>query len=160
MPAKRGERPVRSQRSGRAGRENSGRENSGRGKSGRENSGRESEDATRNHEPLENEEDEQTTAEPADENGAGELTVATAAQEGRRLIAAVTNKNPEGVTSVEPTENGWVIEVEVLEDRHIPSSSDVLALYEVEVDGDGELLSYRRTQRYPRGRSMSSNGGE
>ena len=101
----------------------------------------------------------ETTDLPADHGKTEELDVATAAEEGRRLIAAVTNKEPEGVTSVEPTDAGWVIEVEVLEDRHIPSSSDVLALYEVEVDSDGALLSYRRTQRYPRGRVESRSGG-
>jgi hypothetical protein len=41
--------------------------------------------------------------------------------------------------------------VEVLEDRHIPSSTDVLATYEIETDMDGELISYRRDQRYSRG---------
>jgi hypothetical protein len=93
------------------------------------------------------------------EPATAELDVAAAAQEGRRLIAAVTSKEPEGVTSVEPTDTGWVIEVEVLEDRHIPSSSDVLALYEVDVDAEGTLLSYRRIQRYVRGRGSGPGRG-
>ena len=88
------------------------------------------------------------------------LDVLAAVRVGRRLIAAVTNREPEGVTSVEPTEAGWTIGVEVLEDRHIPSSSDVLALYEVEVDSAGTLLSYRRTQRYTRGRGNGVRRGE
>jgi Gas vesicle synthesis protein GvpO len=138
VPAKRGERPVRAQRS------------------------QATEEPEEPEEPEEAEETEETraTEEPAAERGAEELTVATAAQEGRRLIAAVTNKRPEGVTSVEPSDTGWVIEVEVLEDRHIPSSADILALYEVEIDADGGLLSYRRTQRYPRGRGPSGANGE
>jgi hypothetical protein len=94
------------------------------------------------------------------EDTTGEMDVAAAARAGRQLIAAVTNREPEGVTSVEPTETGWTIEVEVLEDRHIPSSSDVLALYVVEVDPDGTLLSYRRTQRYTRGRGNGTSRGE
>lgn len=94
------------------------------------------------------------------ERGSDELTVATAAQEGQRLITAVTNKNPEGVTSVEPSDNGWMVEVEVLEDRHIPSSADVMALYEVELDADGGLVSYRRTQRYTRGRGPAPGSGD
>jgi hypothetical protein len=58
------------------------------------------------------------------------------------------------MTSVELTdEDGWVVEFEVVEDRRIPSSSDVLALYEVEVDADGELLGFRRTRRYLRGQT-------
>jgi hypothetical protein len=46
--------------------------------------------------------------------------------------------------------------VEVVEESRIPSTSDMLVLYEVELDLRGELLAYRRTRRYLRGRS---NGG-
>jgi len=56
--------------------------------------------------------------------------------------------------SLAPTDGGgWLIEVEVVEARRIPTTSDILALYEVLLDADGELLSYRRIRRYPRGRT-------
>ena len=42
--------------------------------------------------------------------------------------------------------------MDVIEDRRIPSSTDILATYEAELDNDGELLSYRRVRRYSRGR--------
>jgi hypothetical protein len=153
VPAKRGERPVRAQRTRRGDDDPSGSQDE------REQDEQEIEEIEEAGETGQAGETEQA-GEPADERGADELTVATAAQEGRRLIAAVTNKQPEGVTSVEPSDNGWMVEVEVLEDKHIPSSADVLALYEVEVDADGGLLSYRRTQRYPRGRGPSGPNGE
>ncbi|MGW6421716.1 gas vesicle protein GvpO [Nocardia sp. NPDC055053] len=66
-------------------------------------------------------------------------------------LAQLTGKPVQGVTSMEPTEDGWMIEIEVLEDRHIPSSADILALYEMEIDLDGNLLAYRRINRYTRG---------
>ena len=68
-----------------------------------------------------------------------------------RDIAQLTGKKPLGATSVMPTDDGWAVEVEVVEDRRIPSSTDMLAMYEVVLDLDGELLSYRRTRRYVRG---------
>jgi len=68
-----------------------------------------------------------------------------------RDIAQLTGKKPLGATSVMPTDDGWTVEVEVVEDRRIPSSTDMLAMYEVVLDLDGELLSYRRTRRYIRG---------
>ncbi|MDF3307104.1 gas vesicle protein [Rhodococcus sp. T2V] len=68
-----------------------------------------------------------------------------------RDIAKLTGKKPLSATSVMPTDDGWTVEVEVVEDRRIPSSTDMLALYEVVLDLDGELLSYRRTRRYIRG---------
>ena len=78
------------------------------------------------------------------------LSAAAAAEAGLRQIAALTGKHPEGVTGVEPTEDGWLISVEVLEDRRVPSSGDILALYEAELDPDGSLLAYRRARRYSR----------
>ncbi len=68
-----------------------------------------------------------------------------------RDITQLTGKKPLGATSVMPTDDGWTVEVEVVEDRRIPSSTDLLALYELVLDMDGELLSYRRTRRYSRG---------
>lgn len=85
----------------------------------------------------------------------GELSVVEAAKAAARQVADVIAKSPEGVVSVEPVEDGWVVEVEVLEDRHVPSSSDVLAIYEIELDEGGALVAYRRTQRYRRGRGPS-----
>lgn len=82
------------------------------------------------------------------------LTLAEAARLGMRQIADFTGRSPEGVTSVEPAENGWFVEVEVLEDKHIPSSSDILGLYEVVIDQEGALESYRRLRRYARGRAI------
>jgi hypothetical protein len=80
------------------------------------------------------------------------LTAAQAAAAGSQQIADLTGRQPEGVTGVEPGEDGWIVGVEVVEDHRIPSSADILATYEIEVDGRGELLSYRRTRRYTRGR--------
>ena len=84
------------------------------------------------------------------------LTAAEAAQRGLRQMAELTGKEAEGVTGVEPAEDGWIVGVEVVEDRRIPSSSDILATYETEFDMAGELLSYRRVRRYARGRGDSS----
>lgn len=79
------------------------------------------------------------------------LNAASAGRLGLRYIADLTAKDAEGVTLVEPVEDGWVIGVEVVEDRRIPSSSDMLSIYEVQVDDEGNLLSYRRTRSYRRG---------
>jgi hypothetical protein len=45
-----------------------------------------------------------------------------------------------------------MIDIEVVEDRRIPSSTDLLATYETTLNSDGELVSYRRVRRYTRGR--------
>lgn len=80
-------------------------------------------------------------------------SAARVADQAREHIGALTTKTVEGVTSVEPVDDGWLVQVEVLEDQRIPSSSDRLALYEVELEEDGGLVAYRRTKRYARGQS-------
>lgn len=79
------------------------------------------------------------------------LSASEIAEVALREIATMTGKKVLGATSLLPTDDGWTVEVEVIEDQRIPSSTDLLALYEISLDLDGELLSYRRTRRYSRG---------
>ena len=73
-----------------------------------------------------------------------------------RYIAEITGREPERLTGVEPTdEAGWIVEAEMVEERRIPSSADILALYEIELGADGELLACTRTRRYARGQALS-----
>jgi hypothetical protein len=89
------------------------------------------------------------------------MTAREAADMCREYITEMAGHEPVAMTSVEPIEDdGWIVEFEVIEERRIPSSADILAIYEVEVDPDGELLAFRRTRRYHRGQTGStSNGG-
>ena len=80
------------------------------------------------------------------------LTARQAARAALRQMVELTSKHAESITGVERREDGWTVSIEVVEDRRIPSSADILATYETEVDGDGELMSYRRVKRYSRGR--------
>src|SRR5689334_9278956 len=76
----------------------------------------------------------------------------------REYIMEMTENEPVRMTSATPTdEGGWIIEVETVEDRRIPSSADILAIYEVEIDASGEMLAYQRTRRYMRG--QTADGG-
>jgi Gas vesicle synthesis protein GvpO len=95
------------------------------------------------------EQDRQRSSRSARDGG---LTAGRAARMGLREIADLTGRQPEGVTGVERTEDGWLVGVEVVEIRRVPSSADLLATYEADLDADGELVSYRRTRRYARGR--------
>jgi hypothetical protein len=95
--------------------------------------------------------------EAADEE-TSRLPAPAAAQAAAAVIAELMGKQPEGVTALEPTDDGWRAAVEVLEDQRVPSSADILATYQVELGPKGELLSYRRTRRYQRGRADASEG--
>jgi gas vesicle protein GvpO len=80
------------------------------------------------------------------------ISAAEAAREGLRQIVTLVAKDPLGITSIEPTDDGWLVGVEVVEDHRIPASTDLLGLYEVELDLAGDLIAYRRTRRYQRGK--------
>jgi hypothetical protein len=82
---------------------------------------------------------------------AEELTAAKIGEVALDHVARLTGKETNGVTSVEPTDDGWQVDVEVVEENRIPSSADMLATFQVDLDMTGELLSYRRTRRYSRG---------
>ena len=73
------------------------------------------------------------------------------AQEAARQLLELTGREAEGVVGMERTDDGWRIEVEVVEVRRIPDTTDVLALYEISVDEDGDVEGYRRLRRYGRG---------
>ena len=66
------------------------------------------------------------------------------------ILRSMVGKDALGVTSVEPTEDGWLVGIEVLEHARLPRTSDILGLYEVEIDLDGGVISYRRARRYLR----------
>lgn len=84
------------------------------------------------------------------------VSAARIASEGARQLMELSGKQSEGVTSLERTDDGWKIQVEVVELRRIPDTTDVIALYELDVDDHGDLEGYRRLRRYTRGAA----GGE
>jgi hypothetical protein len=66
-------------------------------------------------------------------------------------VAEMTGKEPGGIVSLEQAEDDrWRVGVEVVETRRIPDSTDILAVYEAELDAEGELVAYRRVKRYSR----------
>jgi hypothetical protein len=77
---------------------------------------------------------------------------------GREVVEQVRREMPqllghpvEAVLGIEPNDTkGWSVTVQVVELSRIPHSTDVLGSYEVTIDKDGELQSYKRRRRYYR----------
>ena len=119
---------------------------------------REGHRATHEDEPYEDEaydeDEEYDEGNACDEDDGRDDQVRTASAAARAAvdqIAQLTAKRPEGVIAVEPGDDGWRVSVEVLEDQRIPSSADILAIYEAAIANSGDLTSYRRIRRYGRG---------
>ncbi|MGW7573442.1 gas vesicle protein GvpO [Streptomyces sp. NPDC054765] len=75
----------------------------------------------------------------------------TVARRAAELLQSLISHRTEGVSAVRRTDDGWCVEVDVLELARIPDTTSLLATYEVKLDDDGELLEYYRTHRYRRG---------
>lgn len=67
-------------------------------------------------------------------------------------LSELIGQSPEGIVAVEKRDDGWLVQVQVVESRRIPATTDILAIYEVEVADDGSVTGYRRADRYVRGR--------
>ncbi|WP_309094222.1 gas vesicle protein [Streptomyces sp.] len=80
-------------------------------------------------------------------------------RQARGQLAELTGMEAESVSSFEQTEDGWALEVEVLELERVPDTMSLMASYQVELDSDGQLTGYRRVRRYERGRSDARRSG-
>ena len=57
----------------------------------------------------------------------------------------------DGVIGLSKTDEGWVVSLEALERRAIPDTMDVLGLYEIRLDDEGNLLGFDRKKLRKRG---------
>jgi gas vesicle protein GvpO len=112
------------------------------------------------HEPAEaNDEedtdDERDESEPVQGTSVDRLRRLT--DRARDLLQELSGSDVESVTAIDRTRDGFRITIEAVEVRRIPESTDVLATYDVELDGDGDLVRYERRRRYAR--AQSDHGG-
>jgi hypothetical protein len=81
------------------------------------------------------------------------ISAVKAARAAMSQLEMLTSREAEGIVAIRKNDDGgWTVVVEVVESRHVPSTSDLLAEYEVILDSGGELESYSRGSRYVRGR--------
>lgn len=81
----------------------------------------------------------------------GRVPIAEAMRLAAGQLAELLQSEPDSVSSVKATGDGWTAEVEVIEIERIPDTTSVMGSYRVQLDGKGNLLGYERTRRYSRG---------
>jgi hypothetical protein len=74
----------------------------------------------------------------------------TAARRASRRLESLTGHPVDGVSAISREEDGWRIELDVVEVARIPDTTSLMATYQVELDKDGRLLQYRRVRRFRR----------
>ncbi|MBC2903082.1 gas vesicle protein [Streptomyces cupreus] len=80
-------------------------------------------------------------------------------RQARAQLTELTGMTAETVSSFERSEDGWTLEIEVLELARVPDTMSLLAGYRVDLDRQGQLTGYRRVRRYERGRSDARTPG-
>jgi hypothetical protein len=68
----------------------------------------------------------------------------------KAAIADLTGFPPESVSGLQWDGETWLVTVEVCELERVPSTTDVVASYVVQLDEGGGILGYKRTRRYIR----------
>jgi Gas vesicle synthesis protein GvpO len=81
----------------------------------------------------------------ASSNGLGSMLQRAVAQ-----FRELSGIEPEQVSGVRSTDDGWSFLVEVVDVERIPSTTSVLSTYRVDVDGSGNLVGFERIRRYNR----------
>lgn len=68
----------------------------------------------------------------------------------KREMAAITGLAPDTVARLDRADDGWSVEIDMLEHRAIPRTHDLIAAFEVRLDDDGRVLRWKRTGRFQR----------
>ena len=86
-----------------------------------------------------------------DGSGGKRLSGREAIERVRQELPQLLGKPIEAVLGLERNDDeGWNVMVSIVELERIPHSTDILGAYAVTLDGDGELIGWRRSRRYHR----------
>jgi Gas vesicle synthesis protein GvpO len=86
----------------------------------------------------------------AESNENGRLSAAELGEAALVTVKQLTGYEPEAVTGLEWDGEYWRITVDALELERIPSTTDVIGQYVVQLDDKGTLRGYKRTRRFVR----------
>ena len=86
----------------------------------------------------------------AESNDDGRLSAHELSQAALTTVEELTGYDPEAVTGLEWDGELWQVTVDVLELSRVPSTTDMIGQYVVQLDEGGTLRGYKRTGRFQR----------
>ena len=69
----------------------------------------------------------------------------------QEIFPRLANLPIDGVIGLSKNEEGWMVTLEALERSGIPDTMDILGIYEVHLDSNGNLLRFERKRLRKRG---------
>ncbi|HEY2636905.1 MAG TPA: gas vesicle protein [Solirubrobacteraceae bacterium] len=70
----------------------------------------------------------------------------------REQVEDLTGRPVSSVLGVERDgDDGWEVTLEVVELERVPETTNIMGCYRVTLDGEGDVVEYRRVRRYHRG---------
>lgn len=63
----------------------------------------------------------------------------------KELVGLTGFSSPSGI-GAKKKDGSWVVTIQVMEKKSIPDGMDVLGIYEVETDQEGNILNYKRKE--------------
>lgn len=67
-----------------------------------------------------------------------------------KQLGDMTGLAGDNVSNLTKVDGGWHLVVNMIELKRIPPSTDMLASFDVSVDGKGNITNYQRSRRYLR----------
>ena len=74
------------------------------------------------------------------------LSMSKIIQKARSELNSLTGLEISSTISAEKEEDRWLVSLEAIEKRSIPDSMDILAIYEMGLDLEGNMQEFRRTK--------------
>jgi len=66
-------------------------------------------------------------------------------------ITELLKKKPEGISSIEKNNEGWIIVCDVLEKKSVPETYDLLKVFEFIVDKECRIVRFKQLRKIRRG---------
>lgn len=67
------------------------------------------------------------------------------------IIKDLLEKEPEAISSIEKTKEGWIIQCEVLEKKSVPETYDLLKVFEFKLDSNAKIKGFKQIKKIRRG---------
>lgn len=83
------------------------------------------------------------------------MAISDIVQQAKKQLRDLTGHEVESVFGLERAGDGWSLRVEAVEVSRVPNTQDLLGMYEVSLDANGDLEGYERVGMRIRGAAGS-----